>query len=88
MAKLGIALGSGPRGRGFESRHSDHIENATLPGGIFYVDAVMGFERPLRKHAGGMFLGRGRIHRFRNAPGTGVGIKRSWSQKRVICEHL
>ena len=24
MAKLGIALGSGPRGRGFESRHSDH----------------------------------------------------------------
>ena len=22
----------------------------------------MGFERPLRKHAGGMFLGRGRIH--------------------------
>ena len=46
MAKLGIALGSGPRGRGFESRHSDHIENATLPGGIFYVDAVMGFERP------------------------------------------
>ena len=23
MAKLGIALGSGPRGRGFESRHSD-----------------------------------------------------------------
>ena len=24
MAKLGIALGSGPRGLGFESRHSDH----------------------------------------------------------------
>ncbi len=23
VAKLGIALGSGPRGRGFESRHSD-----------------------------------------------------------------
>ena len=23
MAKFGIALGSGPRGRGFESRHSD-----------------------------------------------------------------
>ena len=30
----------------FESRHSDHIENATHKGGIFYVDAVMGFERP------------------------------------------
>ena len=26
MAKFGIALGSGPRGRGFESRHSDHSE--------------------------------------------------------------
>lgn len=24
MAKLGIALGSGPRGLGFDSRHSDH----------------------------------------------------------------
>ena len=24
MAKFGIALGSGPRGRGFESRCSDH----------------------------------------------------------------
>ena len=24
MAKFGIALGSGPRGRGFESRYSDH----------------------------------------------------------------
>ena len=23
VAKFGIALGSGPRGRGFESRHSD-----------------------------------------------------------------
>ncbi len=26
VAKLGIALGSGPRGRGFESRHSDHVK--------------------------------------------------------------
>ena len=25
MAKFGIALGSGPRGLGFESRHSDQI---------------------------------------------------------------
>ena len=24
VAKFGIALGSGPRGRGFKSRHSDH----------------------------------------------------------------
>ena len=26
VAKFGIALGSGPRGRGFKSRHSDHVE--------------------------------------------------------------
>ena len=26
VAKFGIALGSGPRGRGFKSRHSDHKE--------------------------------------------------------------
>ena len=25
VAKLGIALGSGPRDRGFKSRHSDHV---------------------------------------------------------------
>ena len=25
VAKFGIALGSGPRGRGFKSRHSDHV---------------------------------------------------------------
>ena len=28
MAKFGIALGSGPRGRGFKSRHSDHCKTA------------------------------------------------------------
>ena len=27
VAKFGIALGSGPRGRGFESRHSDQKEH-------------------------------------------------------------
>ena len=27
MAKFGIALGSGPRGHGFESRHSDHTKS-------------------------------------------------------------
>ncbi len=26
VAKFGIALGSGPRGHGFKSRHSDHKE--------------------------------------------------------------
>ena len=34
VAKFGIALGSGPRGPGFESRRSDHlgsIEKSMLP---------------------------------------------------------
>ena len=48
--------------------------------GSSFLIGVMGFERPLRKQSGGLFLGRGRIHRFLNAPGTGVGRKRSWSQ--------
>ena len=30
MAKFGIALGSGPRGHGFESRHSDHKSTVIL----------------------------------------------------------
>ena len=34
---------------------------------IGFLIGVMGFERPLRKHAGGMFLGRGRIPRFPGA---------------------
>ena len=65
------------------------------PKRVSFFMGIMGFEwprppslaasqqftlRPLRKHAGGMFLGRSRIHRFLNAPGTGVGRKRSWSQ--------
>ncbi len=29
VAKFGIALGSGPRGLGFESRHSDQIKKST-----------------------------------------------------------
>ena len=48
--------------------------------GSSFLIGVMGFERPLRKHAGGMFLGRSRIHRFLNAPGTGVGIRLYLSQ--------
>ena len=30
VAKFGIALGSGPRGHGFKSRHSDHIRTSRL----------------------------------------------------------
>ena len=30
VAKLGIALGSGPRDRGFKSRHSDHVAASVI----------------------------------------------------------
>ena len=30
VAKLGIALGSGPRGQGFESPHSDHKRTVAM----------------------------------------------------------
>ena len=42
-----------------------------------FLIGVMGFERPLRKHAGGMFLGRGRIPRFRDTAGTAAERNRS-----------
>ena len=32
----------------------------------------IGLERPLRKHAGGMFLGRGRVPPYHDASGTGM----------------
>ena len=38
VAKFGIALGSGPRGHGFKSRHSDHITpDADCVGGVFIL---------------------------------------------------
>ena len=37
---------------------------------IFMLE--MGLERPLRKHAGGMFLGRGRVPQISDASGTDV----------------
>ena len=42
LSKFGIALGSGPRGLGFESRHSDQIIKSTLLGN------VIKFRRDLR----------------------------------------
>ena len=41
MAKFGIALGSGPRGLGFESRHSDQYEEVHPMGGLFCLDWLM-----------------------------------------------
>ena len=42
-------------------------------GGFFMAEKEIGFERPLRKRAGGTFLGRGKIHGHANAPIPGVG---------------
>ena len=39
VAKFGIALGSGPRGHGFKSRHSDHIKGA-LSGTLLLFTSV------------------------------------------------
>ena len=37
MAKFGIALGAGPRGRGFESRYSDQKEERVLMHPLFFL---------------------------------------------------
>ena len=40
VAKFGIALGSGPRGHGFESRHSDHIAASSVSlAAIFFMQS-------------------------------------------------
>jgi hypothetical protein len=43
-----------------------------------------GLERPLRKHAGGMFLGRGRVHAQLTASGTDVGRCASSVQPETV----
>ena len=47
-------------------------------GDLFYIVEVGGFERPLRKHAGGMFLGRGKIPR-----NSGV-VQRTMNELRLM----
>ena len=42
-------------------------EHHPLGGVLFGLLREMGLERPLRKHAGGMFLGRGRVLLFSDA---------------------
>ena len=51
----------GSEGRGFESHYPPH-KNNRYPFGCRLFLWIMGFERPLRKQSGGLFLGRGRIH--------------------------
>ena len=40
----GSVLGSGPRGHGFESRHSDHNKTDRFCGLFYYVRIIKGFE--------------------------------------------
>ena len=48
-------------------------KNTTLWGGVLFgFQREMGLERPFRKHAGGMFLGRGRVPQLSDASGTDV----------------
>ena len=50
---VGSALGSGPRGRGFESRHSDHKELFhRLVKELFVFHGLTGFEKPALATAG------------------------------------
>ena len=50
---VGSALGSGPRGRGFESRHSDHKKLFhRLVKELFVFHRVTGFEQPALATAG------------------------------------
>ena len=41
MAQFGSVLGSGPRGRGFESRHSDHQKSVLLMQDGFFLLAFL-----------------------------------------------
>ena len=58
---VGSALGSGPRGRGFESRHSDHKKLFhRLVKELFVFHGVTGFEQPAlatvgQKQSSGLF---------------------------------
>ena len=50
-----------------------NLESASA-GSRFFI-GMMGFKRPLRKLAGGMFLARGRIHYSIDAPTAGVDME-------------
>ena len=78
MAKFGIALGSGPRGLGFESRYSDQIRKLTQRVG-FLIWMGIGIRKTgpskarVRNSPVNTFLVRGRTHSFRNASQRDVG---------------
>ena len=73
------------RNLGFESLTLRQKNDTILTGWYRFFDGGQGFERPLRKHAGGMFLGRGRIHAHTDAPSMGVNGCASWEHKYLKC---
>ena len=64
IAQLVSASDCGSEGRGFESHYPPQKQKPRLLPWFFVFERkwIMGLERPLRKYAGGIFLGRGRIH--------------------------
>ena len=52
MAKFGIALGSGPRGLGFESRYSDQKEERVLMHPLFFLVGTGIRKAGTRAHTG------------------------------------
>ena len=78
MAKFGIALGSGPRGLGFESRYSDQNSGDHICGRRNFLR--IGIRKDgtsahtgVKKCPVDTFLVRGRIHSFQNASRGNVG---------------
>ena len=49
---------------------------------LYGLGNIMGFERPLRKQSGGLFLGRGRIH------GTQAAVPKSRRQVSFFVLHI
>ena len=81
VAKFGIALGSGPRDLGFESRHFDQIRKST-----HRVDFLIWMGLGIRKDGTSAHTGvnkcpvdtclvRGRIHYSIDAPHAGVDME-------------
>ena len=60
MAKFGIALGSGPRGPGFESRHSDQIKNPVTAKAVAGFFILVGWDSKIQmQHSSGVLLDAG-----------------------------
>ena len=75
------ASDSGSEGWGFESLLA-YQKSAAPRGGAFLVH-LKGLEKGVKKHAGGMFLARGRVPlRFQTHPVQGCGWNRSHSTGR------